>query len=353
MNAVYYPQHIFHAPNWIVLGVNNICNLHCKMCDVGIDYQQSNFYHNLMGAKPLHMPLELFQQVIDEAAKYFPGAKIGYAFTEPLMYAHLAESLLYASEKDRYVTITTNGFNLESQAQKLVDGKLKELFVSLDGPPAIHDHIRGRAGAFDKAIKGIEKLLSLTTDIRVSLFCVITEWNTGELLHFIEKVQHLPLKEVGFMHTNYTLQSTADAHNVLYGTSYPATISNVGETHPQHTNLEELLQEITEIKSRQWKFRVSFSPELTTMQQLQVFYHHPEIFIGKRCHDAFTAIMIKSNGDAIPAHGRCYNLTVGNLYQQNMQQVWNSGVFQQFRKTLIQHGGLLPACARCCSAFAQ
>ncbi len=323
------------------------------MCDVGLGYQQSNFYHNLMGAKPLHMPIELFRQVVDQSSKYFPKAKLGYAFTEPLMYTHLEESLLYARSKQRYVTITTNGFNLESQAQKLVNGGVNELFVSLDGPAAIHDFIRGREGAFDKAIKGIEKLLSLTNAVQVSLFCVITEWNTSKLLEFLEAVQHLPLKEVGFMHTNYTQQQTADEHNIHFGSNYPATISNVEETQPQNVNLEELQHEIAKIKSRQWNFKVSFSPDLTTLQQLQTFYLHPELFIGKRCHDAFTAIMIKSNGDAIPAHGRCYNLTVGNLHQQNLQHVWNSSVFAQFRKTLVKNGGFLPACSRCCSAFAQ
>jgi Fe-coproporphyrin III synthase len=353
MNAVLYPQRIFHSPDWIVLGVNNICNLHCKMCDVGLDYQQSNFYHNLMGAKPLHMPLELFKMVIDQSSKDFPKAKIGYAFTEPLMYAHLDESLQYAKKKGRYTTITTNGFNLESQAAKLAAGGLKELFVSLDGPAAVHDFIRGREGAFEKAIAGIEKLASLNKDVQVSIFCVITEWNTNKLLQFLEAVQHLPLKEVGFMHTNYTLQHTADMHNLSFGSSYPATISNIAETQPGNTNLEELEIEIIQIKKRQWKFKVSFSPDLTTRQQLEVFYLHPEIFIGRRCHDTFNAIMIKSNGDAIPAHGRCYNLTVGNLYEHTLQRTWNSAVFAQFRKTLIRNGGLLPACSRCCSAFAQ
>jgi Fe-coproporphyrin III synthase len=269
------------------------------------------------------------------------------------MYAHLGESLQYARQKNRYVTITTNAFNLESQAVKLANNGLHELFVSLDGPASIHDFIRGREGAFEKAIKGIEKLLYLDDKVQVSIFCVITEWNTSKLLEFLEVVQHLPLKEVGFMHTNYTQQHIVDDHNLHFAGTYPATISNISETQPGNTNLDELHNEIAAIKSRKWKFKVSFSPDLTTKQQLQVFYQHPEIFIGKRCHDAFTAIMIKSNGDAIPAHGRCYNLIVGNLYQQDMQRVWNSSVFAQFRKTLVKNGGFLPACSRCCSAFVQ
>ena len=61
--------------------------------------------------------------------------------------------------------------------------------------------------------------------------------------------------------------------------------------------------------------------------------------------------MIKSDGTAIPAHGRCYNLTVGNIYEENLTTIWNSPVLGAFRKDLMKAGGLLPACSRCCSAF--
>src|SRR5690554_2069388 len=89
LNAAYYPQRVFQAPTWLVLGVNNTCNLHCKMCDVGVNYTQSNFFENLMGTKPVHMPLPLFKTIVDQARLYFPKAKLGYAFTEPLIYTHL------------------------------------------------------------------------------------------------------------------------------------------------------------------------------------------------------------------------------------------------------------------------
>ena len=42
------PGRLFYGPEWLVLGVNNICNLHCKMCDVGTAFTNSNFYYHLM-----------------------------------------------------------------------------------------------------------------------------------------------------------------------------------------------------------------------------------------------------------------------------------------------------------------
>ena len=110
------PGSFFFSPEWIVLGVNNICNLHCKMCDVGTQYSNSNFYTNLVGTSPLNMPIELIKKIIDQTAKYYPKVKLGYAFTEPLIYPHLIESLKYANQKNIYTTITTNGLTLKKEA---------------------------------------------------------------------------------------------------------------------------------------------------------------------------------------------------------------------------------------------
>ena len=61
--------------------------------------------------------------------------------------------------------------------------------------------------------------------------------------------------------------------------------------------------------------------------------------------------MIKSDGSVIPAHGRCYNLNLGNIYSESLKEIWRSTVLNNFRDNLINNGGQLPACSRCCSAF--
>src|SRR5438128_1585747 len=97
INKRLLPGHLLYQPDWIVLGVNNACNLHCKMCDVGVKYEKSNFYQHLMGSSPLNMPLDLIKKISDEISIHFPATKLGYAFTEPGVYPHLVESLNYAN----------------------------------------------------------------------------------------------------------------------------------------------------------------------------------------------------------------------------------------------------------------
>ena len=340
-----------YGPDWLVLGVNNTCNLHCKMCDVGTQNNTTVFATNLVGTRPLHMPLELIQKVYDQAALYFPTARMGYAFTEPLVYKHLEESLEYAQQKKLKTSITTNALNLKKKAASLVEFGVENVFISLDGPQDIHNSIRGHQRSFQKAIEGIEQLLEYDNPPAISVFCVITEWNIGHLKTFVDYFKAYPIKQLGFMHTNFTPSSIADAHNLLFGSTYRATQSNTEEIDINNFDLDVLLEEIHAIKKDTYSFNVSFSPELETAEKLNTFYHRPDVFMGKGCSDAFSNIMIKSDGSVIPAHGRCYNLKAGNLYEQNLKEVWNAKPLAKFRKDLNKVGGLMPACSRCCSAF--
>jgi Fe-coproporphyrin III synthase len=346
------PGKLSFGPEWLVLGVNNLCNLHCKMCDVGTGFDQSNFHYHLTGAKPLNMPLELITRIFDQAAKYYPTAKMGYAFTEPIIYPHLTESVAYASKLKLHTSITTNALKLRNLADDLHKAGLGEIMVSLDGPEEIHNEIRGNRNSFQWALEGIEKILSMPEPRpEISVFCTLTEWNIGHLVRFVKRFVKLPIKRMGFMHTNYTTEAMAAAHNAQWGTLYPMTASNMEGIDLSKMDLTVLLSEIREIGAIKLPFPITWSPELHTAEALHSFYHSPEKKVGKICNDAFRNLMIKSDGTVIPAHGRCYRVEAGNLYQQSLPELWNAPALATFRKNLLKAGGLMPGCTRCCSAF--
>lgn len=350
INRKYFPQKYLFSPKWIVLGVNNVCNLHCKMCDVGTKTNETNFAQNLIGTHPINMPLDLIKKIIDQTHQFYPNTKLGYAFTEPLVYLHLEASLQYAKSKNIKTSITTNALTLKQKA-KFIAKNNTELNVSLDGPQDIHNEIRGHKKSFQKAVEGIEELLRLNPKAEISVFCVITEWNIGYLKEFLAFFKSFPLKQIGFMHTNFTPQHIADNHNKKWSHIYPATASNIEEINIANFNLDILWEEIEAIKSTKYNFIITFSPEIISKEKLIEFYHKPEKIIGKMCNDVFSNMMIKSDGSTIPAHGRCYNLQIGNIHNQSLKEIWQSSVLKDFRINLIKNDGLLPACSRCCSAF--
>jgi len=345
------PGRLFHGPEWLVLGVNNVCNLHCRMCDVGQAATDTNFARNLLGSSPRDMPMELMERIVDQTKRFFPRTRLGFAFTEPLIYPHLVEAVALATANGLATAVTSNGLTLRRTATELAAAGLGEFFISLDGPPTIHDRIRGREGAFDRALGGIDRLLAAAPRPEVSVFCVITAWNQGHLVAFLELLSELPFTRIGFMHPNFTTDEMVRIHNAGYGQRYPATTSNLGPFDPDQIELESLQIEIEEIRRRRWPFPVGFSPDLKTREDLHRFFRRPGEFIGSSCGDAFRTLMIKSDGRVNPAHGRCYELTVGNISNQSLPEIWNSSELARFRRTLNRAGGLLPACSRCCSAF--
>lgn len=338
-------------PKWIVLGVNNVCNLHCKMCDVGTQSLDSNFAQNLVGTRPINMPLELINTVIQQTSEHFKTAKLGYAFTEPLIYPHLIESLQYAREKGVYTTVTTNGLFLDKKARLLAEAEPGELYISLDGPESIHNEIRGNPRSFQKALEGIAEYARYNSTTRISVICAITQWNIGFLTELLESLEDYPIYEVAIMHTQFNTEESARAHNMSkWGLAYHATSSNVDLLDFEKMDLEKLHAEIHAIHSRNFRFKVYFSPNLESLEQLRTYYQQPEQIMGKGCNAVFSNIMIKSDGSAIPAHGRCYNLTIGNLYQQSLLEIWQSPLLKQLQDDLTSAGGLFPGCGRCCSA---
>lgn len=344
------PRHLFAGPEWLVLGVNNACNLRCRMCDVGLERTDTVFARNLTGTRPLDMPFDLYERIVAEAVRHAPQARIGFAFTEPLLWKPIVDAVALATRSGLATGVTTNGWRLPELADGLADAGLGEIFLSIDGLAATHDAIRGRAGSFDRLVTGLERTLATRRPPRIGVYCVITPWNQGELAEFVRAFARFPLAALGFLHANFTTAEMADRHNATYGALYPATDSNLGPFAPADLDLPALEGEIARARAVPAPFPVAFAPEIRSLSELRRYYLEPESRWGSRCQDAGRTLMIKSDGSAIPAHGRCYEVAAGNIRDRSLPEIWNSPAMGDFRATLARAGGLLPACTRCCSS---
>lgn len=348
VNRRLLPGHLLTPPSWIILGVNNACNLHCRMCDVGTKDAGTNFYQHMVGTRPMNMPRELLLRVVDQVATHYPSARIGFAFTEPSLYPHLTEGVAAARERGVGSSLTTNGLLLERQAAGLAEAGLGELVVSIDGPPALHDQIRGRPGAFATARAGLERWVGIPSAAPVAVFTAITRWNIGALEETLRQFINLPLARFGFMHTVFATEAAAAAHNRRWA-QYPATGSNLADLELSGYDLDALWSEITSLRSRTWPFPVSFSPTFATRDELEHYYLGATPY-GRRCADAFENLLVKSDGTVVPAHSRCFPVVAGNLHEAELPDIWNGPVLAAFRRDLVRAGGLFPGCSRCCSA---
>ena len=336
------------APLTVYWSINSVCNLHCRMCDVGTANADANFWKILRIDKKLHeIPIELFKSVTDELAPTKP--RIAINATEPLMYKPLAEAVRYVRSKDMHIGVTTGGYLLPDKAEELADAGLNRLNVSIDGPPDIHNTIRGRKDVFQKATDGIRKFdeaarkRGLKSD--VALIFTVTNMNHGSLVAFMDSIADLPVSIVSFNWMTFITPEQADHHNAVWGEKYKATETCLSsDVHPSRVDTNELWKQMAEIKKRKDP-RVTFNPEYNR-EELERFFHDPETFMDHTpCMSSWHFAQILADGDCIP-FTRCYHVSFGNIHEQKFMDIWNGDKVRAWRKDLRKEKRF-PACSRC------
>lgn len=351
-------------PKHLILGINNVCNLHCKMCDVGLGDRKTVFWANLIGDDPHNMSLTTMWEILRQAEAFHPKPQIGLAFTEPLLHPQIVEFVHLAVSSGFTCTVTTNGTTLPRFAEDLVEAGLHELTLSVDGPAEIHNRIRGGRDTFQKLYRGAERLNEAKARRGVScpklnFSFTIADENYRHMLAFVQEVEPLRPTRIIFSQLNFITEAMAVVHNARYGREFPVVRSNLGTMQPAGFDIGAIAEELervrayAEMRGRDFP-SLHFSPDTTDPARLARFYQEPLAFFGGRaCTDPWRMMMIKTDGVVIPAHGRCFNYPVGSLWEQPLSEVWNSARFTQFRRTLKGAGGTLPACARCCGVIGK
>jgi sulfatase maturation enzyme AslB (radical SAM superfamily) len=83
---------------------------------------------------------------------------VSFSGGEPFLYSGLRQVLQHAKSLGLRTTVTTNGYFLQPQRLELLRDFLDVLAVSLDGPPELHNRLRGSPRAFDRLCAGLESL---------------------------------------------------------------------------------------------------------------------------------------------------------------------------------------------------
>ena len=91
------------------------------------------------------------------------AARMGYQVVsfsggEPFLYSGLHEVLQHAKSLGLRTTVTTNGYFLQPRRLESVRNFVDVLAVSLDGPPELHNRLRGSPQAFDRLCAGLKSL---------------------------------------------------------------------------------------------------------------------------------------------------------------------------------------------------
>jgi MoaA/NifB/PqqE/SkfB family radical SAM enzyme len=83
---------------------------------------------------------------------------VSFSGGEPFLYSGLLEVLQHAKSLGLRTSVTTNGYFLQPRRLEALRDFVDVLAVSLDGPPELHNRLRGSPRAFDRLCAGLKSL---------------------------------------------------------------------------------------------------------------------------------------------------------------------------------------------------
>lgn len=183
--ASYLGRRAMCGPVLGTLVTNYRCNYRCKMCGLpGRD-------EDLRRKGLLEFETGRMRQLLRDFAD-LGTTGIGFTGGEPLLREDIFELLAFTKELGMFAHLNTNGFLLdEGRVRRLLDSGVDSVNVSLDGATAAtHDRIRGQEGAFERAVQGIKRIVSMrkgsSRPPRLKAVTVVGEENVGEVPRLVE-----------------------------------------------------------------------------------------------------------------------------------------------------------------------
>lgn len=346
-NAVPYylsSQIDVQCPVTIYFSINSICNLKCKMCDVGQQNKDGSYYKTLSKGKNVSIGIDVFKSIVDEVRKYKPN--IAICATEPLLYPKLSEAVAYCANQGLHVSVTTNGYLLPIKAAELVDAGLAELNVSIDSTREIHNCLRGRQDSYERAVAGIKevKLLAFKAgkDVKININGIILPTTYHKISDYVVEMEKLPVDAINIVYQWFISADVASEHNKLFGRKYPVSES-CATNDPLNIDIRLLYSQLEEVQK---KSRVNILPCMS-YDELVRFYKQPNMFLHEKtkCMSSWFIIQVLADGSVTP-YTRCYNISLGNVNNTSLLDIWNGQKMKEWR-LFIKKQKKLPACKRC------
>jgi len=333
----------------IDLKITNMCNLRCRMC---AQWGQSGYnYDRPAEALREVVPAKYYKRVIDDCA---PSNPLYYIWGgEPMMYPDILDVLAHIKLRRNPVALINNGTLIEKHAAQLVRMYVDTIMVSLDGPPRLHDEIRGVPGTFDRLKAGCQAILAersarkQITPVLVLLITINTA-NVGAIARTARIAERLGADFIGIYWSWFTNHEIGQRHTAFmekyFGVTPTAWKGFVLDT--VGIDVERLIEEVRRVRALKLKCPIIWVPRLAE-SQIRRYYSDPAHTFGyRRCYTPWWQVEIGPNGDVGPC--RDYpDFVCGNIREEPLPVIFNNERFRHFRRVL-KANKLTPICGRCC-----
>ena len=337
-------------PLAVTLEVTFACNLKCEMCPL---WQFRKTLPGQQYSREGELTTEEYRVLIDELAKS-GTRKVSLTGGEPFVRKDLVEIIRHIKSRNLYANLITNGTLMrEQEIEKLLRTGLDHIVFSLDGPPDIHDEVRGVRGAYDRLIKSMRALSRMRRELGLTKPWIRVNHviSAQTASHLSEIFDHLKGIDVDAVHFNYVFFTDAESEkktNLILGQDI-GRVKLEDQKLPdelKQVDVEKLHEQIALVadRSRAKQIRVRFSPPLKGDEIRRRFCDPNYIYVDK-CFTPWFRGRVNPYGEVYPCS---IDLPMGNVRDNGFMALWNSEKYRRFRKAL-KAAGLFPVCKRCCT----
>ncbi len=342
MNTLDFPQSIS-------LTITNHCNLRCQMCG---QWSPEGYMHAQKDSLRREMTLADWKRVVDELAEHQISSLL-LRGGEPFLFPGIVELLEYIHSKGIFISIDTNGTMLKQFATDIVRMGNIHLTISVDGPEAIHDAVRGVPGCFQRIRDGLAQLeaeeRAAGKTISRSINFTISPYSIQGLGVLPEVARSLGVRTISIVPYYYTPEHVGQRYEQeLRSLGCPA-FSWAGFHHEESGVAAEVFQE----QYRQYLATLgevyNFPYMALSEAEYETWFRDPLTPVGPlHCTNVEKLIDIQPNGEA----NFCVDYpdyAFGNVRQNSIATIWNGERAEKFRQYRRQSP--LAVCYRCGAKF--
>lgn len=354
----YMIQNFLKPPQALSIHPTGKCNLKCRMCDSGYEGKGKEFLQRnkalIINDAQIEMTSDQWKDAIFQFSKLSPGAIVGLSGGEPFVYPGILDIIQAVLDNSLKLRIVSNGTVISPWIRRMSElcaGNQIDINISIDGPPLVHDAIRGVAKSYEKALAAMDELLSYGDTFRLSVTTTISDLNASVIFNTIEGLLNRygnDLSAYTLYHPWHRTNEMVSMHN-MNCPEYPTTTANVGVVNYKEIDTIVLLSEINKIKQCFKNIRIV--PDLEG-KEIDTYYHYPTIPVTGKviCKAPYTKLLITPSGDIL-VNALCFAGILGNVKRNTLLEIWNGDSFSRFREKM--KGRICPGCFRCCDLFVQ
>ncbi len=308
------------------------------------------------------LAIEVIDRILDELKPR--GLKlIDMEGGETLLYPHFEELLGRMKEKNLYVKFATNGTHLEQFARTIVESSVRSVTVSIDGGKDTHNRIRGREWAYDRAMNGLRALreakkssgqytplvqiaFTMNRGNGPSALRDLCEDLKGKELTDVLEIKLAPIFIPEQAERRYK-ELVAQYFDVNQGILSPGGFRDDYSDFAEQAY--EIVRVVSQLKKQPLDFFIESLPHIPLELVPRLYLDYSWQLGRGPCPVPFDEPTVDADGNVYPCNlFTDASLSMGSIYEEDFLSIWTGSKFMKFRKMLLDKGGLLPICNRCC-----